>query len=100
MRESMRGLVRSGNDGDDWAWCQSHRFAIADVLWAINEPVPSEWHYRAGAGLTIESVAADYPHCDYLAALDAAEITTDEMRDAGAVLGRYADLLRRAGRDY
>jgi hypothetical protein len=82
--------------GDTMEWC----FACAYALWAFSSDIPAAWQFRAGAGLTVEDIRDDYPASILLDMLDDGTVTADDIRHAGDVFVRYADVLTAAGQSY
>ena len=102
-RDAM-AIVREDFDNyDKWGSALGHRFGIATVLWVMGEYVPYGWEFSPGmAAIGPDDIREDetYPDIYWLDELESGTISADDMRHAGNVLARYAELLRRADLDY
>jgi hypothetical protein len=105
----MDGTIRSLwaiQSGDEWGECMGMWFAIAELLWALDEEIPAHWEFRAspmherGRGADAVMADASWPETQ-LAEMYLEELfTADDLRHAGNVFTRYAQLLKLAGKDY
>jgi hypothetical protein len=97
---AIRGLWSLTGDGDVWgdviSWC----FDIAEVMTLAGEPVPTSWEFRPAPGLSEESVSESWPESELLEMYDDGTVSGDDLREAGEVFMRYADILRAMGKDY
>ncbi len=91
----LKSHFRLACSGDRWGDAMGALFPVAAELYYRGDSVkPDEWRYRPGA------MGGDPREPDdnwYDVARDASTATLERF---GALLNRYTDLLRAAGRDY
>lgn len=90
MRDSFDG-------GDPWGSTMEWWFALADVISGIDaSQIPSEWEYRQSP------MGADTDSWAYQEIISEVcdGVTLEDLLHAGAVLTRYASMLKLAGMDY
>ena len=101
-RSIVRQTIRESWDrGDVWGSALGMHFAIADTLQLTDNGVPTAWQYRPAALLTEDTHYEESSDSGQL--LDAyqmGDVSSDDLVYWGNVLSRYADLCKRAGRDY
>lgn len=107
MNKRLMFEVATNWDGaDPFASSMEWHFAIASVLYAMDEHVPSEWRFRPSpllAHVSLESlpeIADDYTISVVTNLVINDEITPDELRYAGTVLHRYEAMLDSLGLTY
>lgn len=98
-RRLLRQFSREQLDPTDIVSLVLLRVAFADNLQARHEPVPEFWAYHPGAAVSLDTVTAEYPDSEISAMLDEHEITPDDLRFFGTVLGRYHRIIEQASRD-
>lgn len=91
--DDLKGEFRLFSEGDTWDEVMHWWFAVAGEIYEHRDfCVPHEWHYRPGLW------AIPDPE-DYAA--DATRQADDEsLQRFGALLNRYASLLKAAGKSY
>lgn len=108
MHAEVKWLAKQ-DPADPWGDALSVQFAICDVLLAADETIPAAWEFQAAAASyadTVDDLADNVDgnvaySTEVLAAMYRdREITGDQLRYAGNVLARYADVLKLAGLDY
>jgi hypothetical protein len=97
---ALRTQFRITYDGDLWGQAMGWLFAIADYLWHTSpEDIPASWQFRHSPVCN-----GDNPDNYELSTIGYmivnGEITDEDVLTFGKTLGRYANVLRLAGRDY
>lgn len=105
MNALLKELIDNDRKYDPWGAAMATAFAVCDVLTVLGEgqEIPAEMQYRPAMGLneeTLRNPEESYQECEILTALDAEELSIDDLAYALGVIDRYLDLLKLAGRDY
>ena len=90
----LKAEFRLVSDGDDWGTAMLFWFAIADEIHFNRDfPVPNEWEFRPSP------LGPSNEEGDYIADT-VREADDDSLARFGALIHRYARLLRHLGKDY
>lgn len=90
--DNLKAEFRLTNDGDSWGNAMSWWFAVAGEMYERGLEVPPAWQYRPSPMGAIDP--------DQYEAPIVAEAADDNLCRFGAMLHRYAGMLRAAGKDY
>lgn len=93
---------------DPYGTSVNHCMGICEALGALGYEhlIPSELEFRPSPlGWTLEGLDssdenATWPDCEYAEMIEDGTITPEQAARAAAVLGRYLNFVRLAGRDY
>ncbi len=97
MKQSIKDFIREGDTYDAYGNVMGNWFGIATTLQVEGEPIPDEWQYRPGA---CEPSLETFEDEEYHRMLKNGEVTASDLREAGNVLHRWANMLDTAGRSY
>ncbi len=90
-------LAVSWDNGDKFGSTMVWWFAVADALELADEEIPIDWQYSSGAiGFPLPCFESDA----IVAAVDAGEVSWDDVRELGNALMRYRKILGVRGEDY
>lgn len=93
----------------------SHHFAVAEVLYHAGAEIPAHWRYVHPMGRDADcnpiawgvnhwdeegGCVHSYPETEYVPFLDAGELGIAMLQYVGNVMGRYANRVKWAGKDY
>lgn len=81
------------DSGDPWGSCMSMFFSVASEMWWRGLDIPAAWGYSPG-------MTSDPRQLDDLEAQVCLEATDEALEAMGDFLHRYAELIKKAGRDY
>lgn len=97
-RELISDYKMGHDSGDAWGSAMGAFFDLAAELYGRDDAtIPDEWRYRPGAmGNPCEHDGLLVPHNFGLFV----GVATADLERFGALLHRYTNLLREAGRDY
>jgi hypothetical protein len=94
--------MRDDDWDDPWGTAISWAFAVAEVLHAHGETVPTEMQFRPSPVIVPDPdrEPEEYPDAYVWEMLHAEGVTIQDLQFAGRCLARYLDWLRAAGKDY
>lgn len=98
MHPEIKALHNISYDGDDWGHCMAFQFACADLIhFHTGGSVPEHWEYRPGLG---NGDFESWPDSELYAMVEDFTISEKDLIQAGNVFCRYAECLRKHGKDY
>ena len=92
--EDIKAEFNLCSSGDSWGECMSAWFDVAaEIYFNRDFEVPADWRYGPGAASGIDEDS-------YFANEVLAHASDDALQRFGAVINRYAGMLKAAGKDY
>ncbi len=100
VNETLIDLFDSTEDGDEWGDCMGWFFAVAHVLYHLDE-VPVEWDYNHGLCLDYDPTdSKDYDEAELQYLMAEELVTVQDLVEFGNTLNNVYYTLIEQGKDY